>query len=404
MKSDETDGRVSYSQLLVDRRFALILLVTATATLGSVLPPALPGISAGLGVSEATVGTVITVYKLPSILMIPIAAAVADIYGRRTVLLPSLLLFAVGGGAIFLVDSFLAVLLMAFALGIGWAALFPLTVTLLGDYFTGQWNAAGQGVRVGVIGIGIVLIPAVTGYLAGIRWNYPFLLFLLGLPVFALVYVALEEPLEETDHEASLGETVRSYGRAIRVELADRSLGVLLVGGLTRGVSSYALLTFVPLFAVSVLDATLFEAGLLLSLRGFVYILLSPTAGALVTRFSRKSLLFGSLAICGGSLAAIPFSPDLVWLAAIVMLHAAGDAMFDPVNKGTVTMMARRQYRAGIVNSLYILKRIGQTAAPVTLGLVLTLTDYRVLFVAAAVFVAAYLAFFLLWFRFDPVE
>jgi hypothetical protein len=34
-------------------------------------------------------------------------------------------------------------------------------------------------------------------------------------------------------------------------------------------------------------------------------------------------------------------------------------------------MMARREYRAGIVNSLYVLKRIGQAGAPAALSAVL---------------------------------
>ena len=404
MVSDSTHTSVSYHRLLTDHRFVVILLVTATATIGSVLPPALPGIAAGIDVDEATVGAVITAYKLPSILVIPVAAAIADIYGRRSVLLPSLLLFAAGGGAIFLADSFATVLLCSLFLGVGAATLFPLSVTLLGDFFDGARNSAGQGIRVGVIGIAIVIIPAVTGFLAGVQWNYPFLLFLLGLPVFGIVYVSLAEPIRDTNRRESLSKTVGSYGGAVRKELSDRSLSVLLCGGLTRGVSNYALLTFVPLFAVGVLDATLFEAGLLLSARGVVYIVLSPLAGGLVARFARKYLLFVSLGICAAALVAIPFSPGLPWLAVIVVVHAIGDALFDPVNKGTVTMMARREYRAGIVNSLYVLKRIGQTGAPVALGLVLSLTSYRHLFLLSGLFVATYLVAFGLWFRFEPVD
>lgn len=404
MGTNSAEGPVSYRDLLVEHRFVVILLVTATATIGSVLPPALPGIATGLDVDEGTVGAVITAYKLPSILIIPLAAAIADMYGRRTILLPSLVIFSLVGGSIYFTGSFLAVLVLAFFLGIGGAALFPLTVTLLGDFFSGERNAAGQGVRVGVIGIGIVIIPAVTGYLAGIQWNYPFLLFLLGLPVVFIVYTILDEPIQSSEPDGHIRDTMRSYGGAVGSELTNRALAILLVGGLTRGVSSYALLTFVPLFAVIVLDATLFQAGLLLSMRGFVYIILSPTAGTLVARFRRKTLLFASLGTCGVALVAVPFAPNIYWLGGFVMLHATGDALFDPVNKGTVTAMARRQYRAGIVNTLYILKRIGQTGAPVAFGLILTISNYHVLFVLAGVFVAGYLVFFLRWFRFSSVN
>jgi MFS family permease len=187
-----------------------------------------------------------------------------------------------------------------------------------------------------VVGIGTVLVPALTGYLAGVRWDYPFLLFLLGILVAAVVYTFLAEPLRDPDRRETLAETVRAYGSAVRTELSDRSFAILLCGRLTRGVNSYALLTFVPLFAVSTLNAGLLAAGLLLSMHGLVYMLLSPLAGPLVARYGRKDLLITSLGTCGLALAAIPFAPSLPWLAGAVVLHTIGDAVYDPVNKGAV--------------------------------------------------------------------
>lgn len=312
MIDPDSTRSVSYLYLFTDPRFKIILLVSAVGMIGALLPPALPALGSGLDVGDETIGYVITAYKLPSILIIPIAAAVADIYGRRTVLLPSLILFGVAGSLILFLRSFSAVLLLTLFLGIGAAAIFPLTVTLLGDFFQDERNSAGQGIRVGVIGLGAVFVPVATGYLAEIKWNYPFLLFFFVFPVVGIVYLFLKEPVKQAPSKRSLRTTATEYLQAIRNELSDPALAILLGGGFVRGFSRYALVTFVPLFAVRVLSASLVVAGILLSIRGVIYTLVAPFAGELVKRFARKWLLAGSLAVSGVALFALPLSPT--WL------------------------------------------------------------------------------------------
>ncbi|MFB6310634.1 MAG: hypothetical protein ABEH64_05555, partial [Salinirussus sp.] len=84
--------------------------------------------------------------------------------------------------------------------------------------------------------------------------------------------------------------------------------------------------------------------------------------------------------------------------------HTIGDALFDPVNKGTVTTTAQRQYRAGVVNALYVCKRVGQAAAPVAFGLLLTATGYSIMFATAAAVIGGYLVAFTVLFAYRPVS
>lgn len=402
MGAKRSEADVSYVELLTDRRLAIVLLIAFTGTVGSILPPSLPGITSGLNVSDSTVGHVITAYKLPSILIIPFAAALADVYGRRAVLFPSLLLFGVAGSMMFFVGSFPGILLAALLLGIGAASIFPLTVTLLGDYFQDERNSIGQGMRVGLIGLGIILFPAVAGYLSGFRWNFPFLLFLLVFPALGVVYVSLEEPIRNDAPKRGIWRIVTDYTRTIRNEISDPALGILIGGGFARDFSRYALITFVPLFAVRVLDATLFEAGLLLSVRGLITILIAPFAGALVSHFARKHLLVGSLVVSSVSLLLLPFASELRLVFLLVACHTIGDAVFDPVIKGTISAMSRDEYRGGIVNVLYLLKRIAQTTSPAAFGLMLSVSGFELLFASSGMFVVLYIVAFLVLFTFEP--
>lgn len=79
---------------------ALIALasIPLIMTLGnSMLLPILPQISKKLGINAFQVSMIITVYGLIAILMIPVAGYLSDRFGRKIVILPSLILAAIGG-------------------------------------------------------------------------------------------------------------------------------------------------------------------------------------------------------------------------------------------------------------------------------------------------------------------
>lgn len=68
-------------------------------TLGnSMLLPVLPQISRKLAISSFQVSMIITVYGVVAIVMIPIAGYLSDRFGRKAVILPSLIIAALGGG------------------------------------------------------------------------------------------------------------------------------------------------------------------------------------------------------------------------------------------------------------------------------------------------------------------
>lgn len=67
-------------------------------TLGnSMLIPILPTIEKKLHISSFQVSMIITIYSIVAILLIPIAGYLSDRWGRKMVMVPSLLIAAIGG-------------------------------------------------------------------------------------------------------------------------------------------------------------------------------------------------------------------------------------------------------------------------------------------------------------------
>jgi MFS family permease len=391
-----SDSPISYPTLLTDPRLLTITLVSFVATFGSyAASPALPSI-----VSEADVGLVMAAYTLPAIFLLPLVGVFTDMYGRRSVLLPSLVLFGVAGVAIAFVDSFRAILALRVLQGVGGAAIIPIAITLIGDLYADATGSAAQGIRLSANGFSSIALPAVAGFLAGIAWHHPFLLFATAFPAAALTYVYVPETLDSAA-PASLGEEIREYAAAIRVEVTDLDMAILLVGGFFQGFSYYALLTYTPLFAVEDLGTSVFLAGAVLSARGVARIVLSPATGLVLQHVSRRTALVGSLAITAVGLGAIGVTSSVLWLGALIGIFGIGDALFTPVHRDAITDLASEQRRGGVVSGMLILRQLGTTVSPPLFGLVLVVADYGSLFALAALVYLVYAVIVLVWFSSD---
>ena len=408
MGGTETEtGDGEYRELLGDPRLLTILSMSVAGTMGvNVASPALPAMGEGLAVSDARIGLVMTAYTLPAMVVVPFTGTLADLYGRRRVVLPCLLGFALAGGAIAFADSFAAVLVLRGIQGAAVSGFMPLSVTLLGDLSAGSKGATAQGLRVGSNGISSAAVPVAAGALSGLAWQVPFLLYAGVLVVFAVAYVLLPETTGGIDagDEGPDGGTVLRYLGTLRTELDDTNLRVLVSGGFARDFVRYAVLTFVPLFAVRGLGASFAAAGAVLSVRGAAYILVSPFAGRIAARFSRKGAIAGSLALSGASVALMPAAPSIVALGALVGTFHVGDSVFSPVIKDAVTDAVAADARAGVVNGMQVLKYAGQTASPAGLGVVLAVAGFDALFLLTATVTAAYVVAVLLVLEPVPAE
>src|SRR6056297_1652526 len=159
----------------------------------SSIAPAFPSIADSLDVSTERIGLLITFFTIPGIIITPILGLLADRFGRKIVLVPSLFLFGFAGTACAYATSFDQMLLFRALQGIGSASLGALNLTLIGDLYTGNKRATAMGYNGSVLSIGTAFYPAVGGALAILGWHYPFYLSLLAIPVGIFVLLKLEK-------------------------------------------------------------------------------------------------------------------------------------------------------------------------------------------------------------------
>ena len=192
---------------------ALMAIVNMPSLALSALVPGLPQLFqqfSNVPHFQLLVPMIITVPSLCVALTSGFTGMLADRFGRRNLLLVALLAFSLLGLAPLLFDSLLLIVASRVIVGVAEAAILTVGNALMGDYFEGaqreKWLGY-QNMLSPLIGSAILLSG---GLLAGVHWRYPFLLYLVGLAVFALAWFACWEP--ERDHAASTqGTTAAAF-------------------------------------------------------------------------------------------------------------------------------------------------------------------------------------------------
>ena len=163
-------------KLYHETNLRIIFSITLMAVLGvSSITPAFPKIAQVMNISQETVGLLITVFTLPGVILTPVFGILADRFGRKRILVPSLILFGIAGGAGAFTSDFNTLLNLRFIQGIGAAALGSLNSTLIGDIYSGKERIEAMGYNASVLSVGTATYPT-WGALAMFGWNFPFIL------------------------------------------------------------------------------------------------------------------------------------------------------------------------------------------------------------------------------------
>lgn len=396
MGVQETESaETGFGTFFRDTSFVVVLLIQFVGLFGTNVPsPALASMATDIGISDARVGLVMMAFSLPAIVAVPVVGVLVDMYGRRTIVLLSLFLLGSAGLLIPFVGSFWFILVLRGLQGIGYAGTTPLTVTLIGDLFTGREGSTAQGYLISASGAASIIVPASAGYLLSFGWEASFGLYGIVLIVCAIAFVYLPHTLPEEQARADvhLTEKVREYWRSIRSELHDSDIAILYTGAFVEYFIKYGMITFLPLFAIRELGIGGFFAGTLISLYGVVRVLVSPQTGRLVGRLGQEKAIIVASVLVALGIGSFVTSTSLALLIVPVIVYSAGDAFLAPLLNDAVATKASEAHRGGVVSGMNMMKNVGKTLAPAALGVVLALFDYRTLFVVTGLSILPYLA------------
>ena len=387
-----SDAPPNTRALLRDRNLLSLFAVTLAAMSAvSAISPAFPALSRALGVPEARVGWLITFYTLPGIALTPLWGVLADRHGRKRALVAALTVFGAAGGACALAPDFGWLLALRLVQGIGGAALFTLSIAIIGDLFRDGARVKCLGFNSAVAGVGGAIFPALGGALAAANWRYPFALAALALPAALLVAFTLRIP--EPKDRRDLGEFLRGVAGSVR---HPEVLTLLALTMLYYFALLGALLTYLPTLAENGFGVSSAVVGTLLSARAVALTLTAGGVGKASERLAPERLVQIAL---GGALLGLALFPVLTaltssvwWLLAPALLMGFASGLYGPTRATILHAAAPAHLRAAVISLDQSVKRLGQSLGPVALGVVFGVAGTDAVFYAGALAVGLALA------------
>lgn len=356
------------------------------------IAPALPKIQEQLGIDEKGIWLLITVFTFPGLVLTLILGALADRFGRKSILVPSLMLFGISGGLCATTNDFNVLLILRFLQGIGAASLSSLNLTIIGDMFENKVSRARvMEYNAGVLSISTAAFPAIGGALALFAWYFPFLISLLAIPIGLWVIFSLKLPNHRN------GQNFKSYLYcAYKCVCKQEAVAIFLINILSFIILYGALITYFPFLMDRKFHASTLFTGGVMSITAFSAGITASRLRFLRKWFGEKQLLLISFIFYAIACAIIPYIDEIYFLFAPVLLFGLAQGASLPNLLNILSSLAPVEQRALFMSLNGTILRAGQTFGPFMMGVIYSLWQIEGVFLLSSLL--ALTMFFIVYF------
>jgi EmrB/QacA subfamily drug resistance transporter len=361
-----------------ERGPVLLAIMTSTALVAidsTILATAVPSVVKDIGGFSAF-PWLFSIYLLAQAVTVPIYSKIADMFGRKPVILVGIGLFLLGSVLCGFAWSMPALIAFRAVQGLGAGAVQPMSITIIGDIYTVAERARVQGYVAGVWAVSSVVGPTLGGLFsqfASWRW-----IFFVNIPVCVLAVILLvrgfHEKVERRPHRVdAAGATLLAASTALLVlgvleggvawpwnspiSIAVFAVGAVLLAafivvekrapepvlplwvfgrrlllttslvGLAVGGAIIGLTSFVPTYLEGSLGVTPLVAGLALAALTLGWPVAATVSGRIYLRIGfRSTALIGGVIVVAGAvvLAVFGMQPSILLVAVACFLVGFG--------------------------------------------------------------------------------
>ncbi|MDC0746355.1 MDR family MFS transporter [Polyangium mundeleinium] len=324
----------------------LVLALAMAALEATVVATAMPTVTGDLGGIEYY-AWVTNAYLITSAISVPIFGKLADLHGRKPVLLAGIAIFLLGSAASGAAQSMPALIAFRAIQGLGAGAMQPMPVTIIGDIFGIEERSKLQGYIGAAWGFFGLVGPIIGGVIVeNVSWRWVFYMNLpFGVAAAALVATALHERVERKTRRLDLAGALLLAGFVTSLLIASSGvhksatfvlatpllLGAFLfverraeepllplalfarrvmalssaIGAIIGG-AMIALLTYVPLFIQGVLGGTPTQAGSSITPMLVSWPIASTFSGRILPRVGFRALVRFGMGCTAAAAVALP--------------------------------------------------------------------------------------------------
>ncbi|WP_329454722.1 MFS transporter [Streptomyces sp. NBC_01497] len=345
----------------------------------SIVVVALPAMAGGLGASLSDLQWVMDIYALVLAALLLAAGAAADVVGGRRIYAAGMTLFALASLGCGLSTSAPELIALRAVQGLGAAAMFATTLSLLAAAYQGKDRSIALGVWGAVNGAAAAIGPVLGGILTqGLGWRW---IFFINLPVSVVaIWLTLRvvreverDPARRVDWAGTacfaLFAAAVTYG-AVR---AGADGWVSAATGITGAVALLALVAFVLVerrVAQPLMDLALFRRASFVTVMGTALVFSASSFTILAYVSVWLQTLLGMSPITGG-LALLPLAASSFLVSAITGRLLHGVPARYPVGIGTVLVGAGEFAQAVLgADSSWLTLTAGLVVTGIGVGLV----------------------------------
>ncbi len=366
LQPDRVDG-IGFRSTRGPVLISLMLATSLVALDSTIIATAVPSVVRSLG-GFSEFPWLFSIYLLAQAVSVPIYAKVADMFGRKPVILLGIALFLVGSILCGFAWSMTALIIFRAVQGLGAGAVQPMSITIVGDIYSLEERAKVQGYLASVWGISAVIGPTLGGIFSEwVSWRW---IFFVNIPLCVIAASMLvrkfhEKVVRQPHRIDYLGATLLTVGCSLLIlglleggaawawdspiSLAIFAVGLLslfvfvlverravepvlplwvfqrrvLVGGsavsFAVGAVLLGLTSYVPTYVQVVLGATPLIAGFALATLTIGWPIAASFAGRLYLRigFRSTALIGGSIALVGTAFMMTLGRESSIWSVAL---------------------------------------------------------------------------------------
>ncbi len=431
-------------------RNATVLVGSSISVLPvAALAPALPAMALAFQDTPNAELLVRLTLTMPALLIAvggPVAGLLLDRWGRRPVIILSMIAFGLAGTSGFLLNSLAAILVSRAVVGLAAAGLISGFSTLVADYYPGRRLNRFMGYQGAAIGVGGMAGVLMGGFLADIGWQFPFLTHLYAFVILPAVVLALHEPghgvgdrspggaradqresIQEAPAQAERDQPLTHRAEQIhpaiapattepegprRVDVGAEGRDGLDSGGktiawvyaiaITAVVVFYVFPVQLPFYLTALTAASTLQIALALALQALISIIVSLGYERIQAHLSYRGIFILAFVTLGAGLLTVALAPAYALVIAGSMIAGVGVGLLVP-NLGVVVALAvPARARGRAMGGLTTFVFLGQFLSPLVMQPVLQQSGIVATFWVAGLGSLAAAAVLLAW-RLGPL-